>query len=89
MTAVWRPMTDLERAAALALSPGRVVYPVASSPKRFARSLHAQAEATEPQITDRQAEVLWRQAWRFRRQVASQDVRDEAARRHALEQPPP
>lgn len=65
----WRKMTDDERYACAAISPGKVRYPVASSPKRLARSLAEQAIAAEPQITDKQAACLWRQVYRFRRQL--------------------
>ena len=62
-------MTEAERAVCAALDPSRVRYPVASPPKRFGRSLAGQAAAAEPVITDRQAEAMWAQAWRFRRQL--------------------
>lgn len=66
---VWRPMTEAERAVCRALDPSRVRYPVASPPKRLGRSLALQAALSAPVITDRQAEVMWLQAWRFRRQL--------------------
>lgn len=84
----WRPMTDLERRCALALSPSQVTYLVAPYPKRFARSLAGQAEASEPVITDKQAAYMWRQAWTLRRQVGDADVRREADRRHTLDLTP-
>lgn len=65
----WRPMTEIEKRAALALAPGRVCYPVASSAKGLAGSLEAAAAAAVPKITDRQAEAMWRQIYRFRRQI--------------------
>lgn len=79
---VWRPMTGLERAACLALSPGNVSYLPGSIPKRIGRNLAAQASAAEPQITDKQATMLWRQAWTYRRQIADGAVLSEARRQH-------
>lgn len=67
--AKWRPMTDQERAAALAIKPGKVRYPVASPPKALARRLAAQAAAASPVITNRQAAAMWRLVHRFRRQL--------------------
>ena len=66
-------MTDPERAAAKAIDPTRVRYPVASAPKRFGRNLSAQAEAEKPQITDKQLAAMVRQIERFRRQIP-QDI---------------
>lgn len=63
----WRPMTALERQAAIELS--HVTYPVGSPPKRLARSLAAQANQVHGLITDAQAKAMWRQAYRFRRQL--------------------
>lgn len=82
--AVWRPMTGLELRAALEL--GHCRLPVASSTKRIARNLAAQAEASEPRITDKQAPLLWKFCWKFRRQIRDQAVVREATRRHAEEQ---
>jgi hypothetical protein len=79
---VWRPMTDLERAACLALSPGLVSYLPGSVPKRIGRDLAAQATEAEPQITDKQAAMLWRQAWAYRRQISDGAVLREARRQH-------
>ncbi|MCC6679287.1 MAG: hypothetical protein IT445_00140 [Phycisphaeraceae bacterium] len=81
----WKPMDAVEREAALALSPGRVCYPVASSPKRLARSLAAMAEQAEPRMTDRQRVAMWKQVIRFRRQIAGNIVRNGRARLPALE----
>jgi len=78
----WRPMTDLERAACLALSPGNVSYLPGSVPKRIGRDLAAQAAEAEPRITDKQAAMLWRQAWAYRRQISDGAVLNEARRRH-------
>lgn len=76
----WRPMTDDERRACLALSTSRVTYPVASSPKRLARSLAAQAAAAEPVITDKQASCIWPLVYRFRRQIPTDIVQMAMAR---------
>jgi len=78
----WRAMTDLERAACLALSPGNVSYLPGSVPKRIGRNLAAQASEDEPRITDKQAVMLWRQAWTYRRQIADAAVLREAKRQH-------
>lgn len=70
--AVWRPMTAEERAACLAMSPGKINYPIASSHRRLANNLNSQALAQRedgPQITDRQVEALWKMVYRYRRQV--------------------
>ena len=75
----WRPMTDLEIEAAKAL--GRCRLPPATSTKRLALHMAAQAAKDEPQITDRQAEYLWRFCWTYRRQIASAAVVREAKRR--------
>lgn len=76
----WRPMTDIEKRAAKAISPGKVRYPVASPPKAIARSLSEQAEAAEPQITDKQAESMWRIVARFRRQIPDAELFAHAAK---------
>lgn len=81
----WRPMTDLERAACLALSPGNVSYLPGSVPKRIGRNLAAQAAKDDPQITDKQAAMLWRQCWAYRRQIADGAVLSEAKRQHKEE----
>lgn len=68
----WRPMTPDEQRACRAL--GKVRYPVASPPKRLARSLAGQAESDPAQITDAQASVLWMMVVRFRRQIADRSL---------------
>ena len=78
----WRPMTDLERAACLSLSPGLVSYLPGSVPKRIGRNLAAQATEAEPRITDKQAAMLWRQCWTYRRQISCAAVLSEAKRQH-------
>lgn len=70
----WRPMTDLEHRAALALQG--VTYPVASPPKRFARHLGSQCSTKT--ITDKQANLMWYYCHRFRRQIVDKDVLAEA-----------
>lgn len=74
-----RAMTAEEKTVAAALCPGRVNYPVASPPKRLGNSLAYQAEHGAT-ITDRQAVAMWRQAWRFRRQLPCEVV--EIVKRH-------
>lgn len=78
--AQWRSATEREIEAMRALCPSRVRYPVASPPKRFGRSLAAQANTIMPipVITDKQAECMWRQVVTFRRQIPLSIV--EAAR---------
>lgn len=76
----WRPMTDIEREACLAM--GRCRYPVASPPKRFARNLLGQAQAQSPTITDKQAENVWMMVARFRRQLP-QNIVNHARTLHA------
>lgn len=73
--AQWRRMTHDEEMACLAIAPGRVSYPVASSPKRLARNLSAQAMCDPPQITDKQAVAMWSLVHRFRRQLPKNVVR--------------
>jgi len=84
---VWRAMTGLERAACLALSPGNVSYLPGSVPKRIGRNLAAQASEAEPRITDKQASMLWRQCWTYRRQIADGAILSEARRRHGDAKP--
>jgi len=72
----WRRMSDLEHRAILALSAIR--FPVASPPKRLARSLAMQASGDKHLITDRQAEAMWKILYRFRRQIADQLLVDES-----------
>jgi hypothetical protein len=73
-----RPAADqkpvLEKRACLAISPEAVSYPQASFAKRFGRNLAATAKGDNPQITDRQRAQLWRQVWRFRRQIPDCDL---------------
>ena len=66
-TANWRPMTDAERTLARAL--GCCTFLPASSQKRFARNIAAQAEAVDPQITDKQRRYLHIMVHRYRRQI--------------------
>ena len=78
--AKWRAMTDLEVEAATQL--GRCTLPPATGTKRLARHMAAQAAADDPQITDKQAEYLWKFCWTYRRQIASTAVLKEATRRN-------
>lgn len=77
-------MTQIEREAVLAIDPKRVVYPIASFPKRFARQIQAQLVAGL--ITDAQCRIVWRQVWRFRRQISASHLVREAQRHGAHEQ---
>jgi hypothetical protein len=72
-------MTDLEIEAAKALGCCRL--PPRTSTKRLSGHMVEQALRDEPQITDRQAEYLWRFCWTYRRQIASAAVVREAKRR--------
>lgn len=65
--AVFRPMTDAEKAIAYALSLCR--FPPATWTKRFARDLGDQARALAPVITDRQAAALLKVAHHYRNQL--------------------
>jgi hypothetical protein len=65
--AVFRPMTDAEKAIAYALSLCR--FPPATWTKRFARDLGDQARALAPVITDRQAAALLKVAHHYRKQL--------------------
>ena len=77
--AVWRPMTAIERRAAIAL--GKCRLPPASSTKRMCYQMADQARLSEPRITDKQAAFLWQFAWTFRRQIDDADVREIAKQR--------
>lgn len=66
-----QPMTPEETSAVDALQ--RVTFPMASPPKRFAREM-----AGHPEITDGQRDLLWKIAWRFRRQIKSLKIRRRA-----------
>lgn len=85
----YRPMSDLERRAVTAAADYRVTYPVASPPKRLARSLAAQLGTGL--ITDRQAWALWRLVHTFRRQIERIDpaLIDHAALHKDDPCPPP
>lgn len=76
MTAQWRPMTPKEIAAAIAMSPARVTYPVGTYYKKIARSVASQAASDAPRITDKQADAMWRVIVRFRRQIPAEIVRE-------------
>lgn len=64
---VYRAMTDDERRAALALS-GPTYLP-ATPDKRFARDISGLAKQDDAQITDAQADYIWRMVHRYRRQI--------------------
>jgi hypothetical protein len=74
----WRPMTELEARGISYL--GFITFPIASSTKRFARSLRHQADGVPRRITNKQALALWALLWRFRRQVAAKDIVEHAKR---------
>lgn len=71
-TVVRRVMTDDERRMARALTPGHVSYVPGSADKRFAYTLAAIAQGTDPMITVRQAAHLRRLVWRYRRQLSAE-----------------
>lgn len=74
------PMTDLERRAALALSPDKITYLPASWAKRFGRGMSAEASLPHGALTDNQREALWSAVWRFRRQIDDIKLIQEAER---------
>lgn len=61
------PMTDDERAVALAL--GKVNYLPASWDKRFGRDMAALAQQPDAALTEPQRTSLWRLRHRYRRQI--------------------
>lgn len=75
---VWREFTADERKMALAL--GGCTFSVGSFDKRFARDVSARAAAPLGKISERQAALLPRMVYRYRRQIAPKVValaRDE------------
>lgn len=64
---VWRKMTKDEQRMATAL--GRCRFSPGSWQKRFARHLYAQAIASEPIISAKQAELLRKVVVSWRRQI--------------------
>jgi hypothetical protein len=68
----FRLMTDDERAMCLALSACR--FSVASFAKRFARNMGLQASDPTPLITAKQAAVLRRQVFHYRKQIRAKGV---------------
>jgi hypothetical protein len=79
-------MTDLERRAAQAVSPDRVTYLPATWAKRFGRAMAAEASLPAAALTDKQRDALWRQVWKFRRQIPDKNLTNEASRWIALQQ---
>lgn len=73
---VYTDLTDLDRAAVVAIAPGPVTFPVASPQKRFAREVQS-----AKQLTGSQRAFLWRLVWTYRRQISDELVLREAARR--------
>lgn len=74
------PATPHELRAIAAIGPLR--YPVAGFAKRFARDMQG---ATD--LTDRQRATLWRQVYRYRRQIGAKDLVATAERIIAAEPP--
>lgn len=72
----WRDATPLELQAMHALS--RCRFAPATAAKRFARSMGWQASAAKPEITDKQAALLWKYCHTFRRQIRDRAVAAEA-----------
>jgi hypothetical protein len=71
-----RPMSHQEREAAAWL--GRCTYLPGSFDKRFGRDMAARAERKDAQITEGQAAQIWRQVWRYRRQIGDSQLIDMA-----------
>lgn len=63
----YRPLTEKERAIALAL--GRCRFLPASTDKRFALDMAERAAHATSEITEKQAAFLADMAWRYRRQL--------------------
>jgi len=73
------PVTDLDRRAIEAISPGKITYMPGIATKRFARDIQ---NATE--LTDAQRIFLWDVVWKFRRQIPDKMlVREAEATKHA------
>ena len=81
---VFREMTDEEARASLAL--GACSFSVGTFDKRFARGLSGSAR-TKREITDKQAAVLWRLVYRYRRQIPEDAIVDFAMRRVEADNP--
>ena len=75
--ATFRDMTDVERRAASALRSAR--YAPATFDKRFARNLRVESG----KITDKQATIMWRNVWRYRRSISDADLVETARRINA------
>jgi len=73
------PATPEDRRAIEAISPGRISYPVAIPAKRFARQMQGQGE-----LTPKQRDYLWAIVWRYRRQIADQNLVALAKARQAV-----
>ena len=69
-----RPMTDDEKAMALAIEPPKVSYVPGIPTKRFARDIAAEARSENPHITTGQASYLRAVVVRFRRQIPASVV---------------
>lgn len=73
------PMTEREQDAARALS--KCTYLPGSFEKRFARDMASHASSESPQITERQRTWLWKQVFRYRRQIKDKALIAEAQRK--------
>ena len=67
MPPVYRLMSDEERTAAILLAGCH--FPLDSVARDFAPHLGYQAAYEPPLITEKQAAMLWRQVWHYRKQL--------------------
>lgn len=74
--AAFRPMTDLEARAAIALGNAR--FAPATFDKRFAKSLIVDRRL----ISDKQAALMWALCWRYRRSIQDDEVSKVAKEIH-------
>lgn len=81
----WRRATHYEERAMIALSGCK--FAPATMVKRFARSMRYQYDKAQNaselfvRITDRQAALLWKYCWHYRRQIKDSIVNTEAEKR--------
>lgn len=80
----YREMTEEERRAALAL--GACTFSVGTFDKRFARGLRG-AAASSREISEKQAALMWRLVWRYRRQFQEEALVVVAMRRVEADHP--
>lgn len=90
--AVFRPMTDLEVRAAQAL--GAASFAPATNAKRIARTIAGQVTRRDDgtgtprwagTITDKQAALMWRLVWSYRRSIHDERVLDRARSKRMLD----